>query len=103
MVLTNSRFVVVLKTLFFLRTLLANQRNRWQMTNCMKNVVYIGLQNIKNNGVSDLLEKESTRLVARSLAPQARKLQSIDELFLGTKRGFKRLYEGGFKCFQIKR
>ena len=32
-------------------------------------------------------------LVVRSLAPQARKLQSIDELFLASKRWFKRFYE----------
>ena len=57
----------------------------------MKTVVYIGLENIKSNGVSDWLEKERTRLVTRLLAPQARKLQSMDELFLATNREFKRL------------
>ena len=56
------------------------------MTNCKKNIVYEGLADIESNGVSDWLEKESTRLVARSLAPQAKKLQSIDELFLASKR-----------------
>ena len=59
------------------------------MTKCIKNVVYIGLEDIKNNGVSDSLKKESTRL----FAPQAKKLQSIDELFLAAKRGIKGLYE----------
>ena len=33
----------------------------------MKTVVYIGLENIKTNGVSDWLEKERTRLVTQSL------------------------------------
>ena len=45
----------------------------------MKSVVYIELENIKNNGVFDCLKK--------ALALEARKLQSIDELFLATKRG----------------
>ena len=39
------------------------------MTNCMKTVVYKGLQDIENRGVSDWLKKENTQLVARSLAP----------------------------------
>ena len=41
-------------------------------------VVYRELEDIQSNGASDWLEKESTRLVARSLAPQARKFQSIN-------------------------
>ena len=45
----------------------------------------------------------STRLVVHSLAPQTRKLQPIDKLFLAKNRGFKRLYEGGFKRCQMKR
>ena len=55
------------------------------------------MEDIESNDASDWLEKASTRLVSHSLASQgkARKLQSIDELFQATKRGFKRLYEGG--------
>ena len=34
------------------------RRNCWQMTNYKKTMVYIGLQDIKNNGVSDWLKKE---------------------------------------------
>ena len=30
----------------------------------MKNVIYMGLEDIKNNGISDWLKKESTQLVA---------------------------------------
>ena len=56
------------------------------MTNCKKALAYIALKDIERNGVSDCLEKESTPLVSRSLAPQARKLHSIDELFLAAKR-----------------
>ena len=70
------------------------------MTNYMKTVVYTGLQNIKNNDVSDWLKKESTRLVARSLAREARKLQSIDELFLATKRQILS-DDSKFKCVGI--
>ena len=73
------------------------------MTNCKKTVVYIGLKDIENNGVSDWLDKESMQFVPRSLPPQARKFYSIDKLFLAIKREFKRLYEGGFKCCQMKR
>ena len=57
------------------------QKKRWQMTNCKKIVVYIALKDIGSYGVSDWLEKESTELVLRSLAPRARKLQLIDEPF----------------------
>ena len=66
------------------------------MTNFKKTVVYIILEDIESNGASDRLEKASTRLVVHSLAPQARKFQSIDKLFLATKKWFKRLYKGGF-------
>ena len=59
------------------------------MTNCKKALAYIALKDIERNGVSDCLEKESTPLVSRSLAPQARKLHSIDELFLAAKRGLR--------------
>ena len=51
------------------------------------------LSNIESNGISDLLKKESTRLVAHLLAPQARKFECINEFFLATKSGFKRFYE----------
>ena len=43
------------------------------MTNLMKTVAYIRLQDIKNNDVSDWLKEESMQLVACSLVPQARK------------------------------
>ena len=62
------------------------------MTNFKK--TWFLLEDIESNGDSDWLEKASTRLIARLLAPQARKFQSIDELFLATKRWFKRLYGG---------
>ena len=61
------------------------------------------MEDIESKSISDWLKKESTQLVTRSLAPQARELQSIDELFLATKKGLKRLYEGGFERCQIKR
>ena len=48
-------------------------------------------EDTESNGASDWLEKASTQLVTHSLEQQARKLQSIDELFLDTKRKFKRL------------
>ena len=63
------------------------------MTNFKKIVIYIILIDIKSNGASDLLEKASMQLVVHSLAPQARKIQSIDKLFLATKKWFKRCYE----------
>ena len=72
------------------------------MTNCKKTVVQIGLQDIDINGASDWFKKDSTRLVVGSHAPQARKLQFLDELLLTTKRLFKRLYEGGFEHCQKK-
>ena len=67
------------------------------MMNCEKTVVYKILKDTKSNGVSDWLEKASTQLIIHSLAPQPRKLQPIDELFLATKRGFKRLCESGIE------
>ena len=63
----------------------------------------IVLEDIESNDASNWFEKASTRLVTHSLALQARKLQSMDKLFLATKRGFKRLYEGGFVRCQMKR
>ena len=68
------------------------RKNRWKMTNCIETMVYIGLQDIENNGVSDWSKKKSIRLVAFTCAA-TRKLQSINEHFLATKRGFKRLYK----------
>ena len=71
---------VIFKKTVFLRILSPAfvKRNRRKMTNRKKTVVYIGLQDIENNGFSDWLEKESTHLVTRSLASQTRKLQFID-------------------------
>ena len=54
------------------------------MKNYMESVV-IELEDIENNGASDWLTKESTRLVACSLAPQARKLQFINKLLSSDK------------------
>ena len=67
-----------------------------QFYNCQQ-----GLEGIKNNSVFDWLEKESMQFVMCPLTMQAKKLQSIDKLFLVTKRGFKRLYEGGFEHCQM--
>ena len=65
--------------------------------------VYIGLKDIESNDISDWLENESMQLVVHSLVLQARKLWSMDQLFLVTERGFKRLYKGDFECCQMKR
>ena len=63
------------------------------MTNFKKTVVYKVLEDIESNGAFDRLEKANKRLVSHSLALQARKLLSIDELFLTTKKWFKKLDE----------
>ena len=45
------------------------------MINYMKTMVYVGLQDIENNGLSDWLKKKEHAIgwmVARLLAPQAR-------------------------------
>ena len=73
------------------------------MTNYKKTVVYIVLEDIESDAAPDWLKKESTRLVTRSLGSQARKSLSMDKLFLATKKGFKKLYEVGFKRWQMKR
>ena len=49
---------------------------------------------MKSKAVADWLKKKSTQLAMRSLAPQARKLQYIDEVFMATERGLKKLYVG---------
>ena len=53
----------------------------------MKTMVYIGSQDIKNNGISDWLKKESMQLVVHSLLLQVRKLPTIDKLFLVKREG----------------
>ena len=43
-------------------------------------MVYIRLEGIENNRVSDWLKKESTPPIACSIVPQARNLQPIEKL-----------------------
>ena len=80
-------FWLSLKTVY-LRILLANscQKNSLVNDDCKKTMVYIILEDIESNSASDWLQKASLQLVTHSLAPQARMLQSIDELFLVTRK-----------------
>ena len=68
-----------------------------------ENMVHMALKSMESYGVYDWLEKDSTRWVARSHVPQARKLLCIEEFFLATKRVFKILHKGGILllCFSI--
>ena len=89
--LTFLNFGSLLKRLFTIEFFWPTfvRRICWRMTNCKKTVVYVALQDIESNDVSNLLEKESTQMVTRSLAPQARRLQSMVELPGGLKFGQK--------------
>ena len=63
-------------------------------------MVYIGLQDIENNGIFDWLASKITMSLEREHAivfTHLRCKKTSDKLFLVTKRGLKRLYKGGFE------
>ena len=59
---------------------LSSRRNCRQMMNCKKNLVYIGLEDIKNNGIFDWLKKREHAIDFALTCIAKKKLQSISFL-----------------------